>query len=98
MACMVPQRSFCKSVEKAPQFMDRFIGEADRLHRPSTLISELRKEHQEPSSFLNELGHVNDDKQLLRDELRTLFFAGVDTAAAFRTKLLFPRKRAEHMA
>ena len=78
--------------------MDRVIGEADRLHRPSTLISELRKQHHEPSTFLNELGHVNDDKQLLRDELRTLFFAGVDTAAAFRTKLLFPRIGAEHMA
>ena len=73
--------------------MDRFIGEADRLHRPSTLLSELRKEHQEPSSFLNELGHVNDIKQLLRDELRTLFFAGVDTAAAFRNKIVISSQK-----
>ena len=63
-----------------------FGREGDRLHRLSTPVSGPREEHQEPSSFSHELGHIIDNKKLLHEELRTLFFAGIDTAAAFPAK------------
>ena len=89
LASVIPQRAFYQNVEKVHGFMERLIDEAPRLRQPSALNCEPREEHQKPSSFLDELEHIIDDKKLLRDELLTLFFAGVDTAAALLTNLFF---------
>lgn len=88
-AKVVPQRSFYRSVKKVHEFMDHHIEEAQKLHKSATPNSRPEEGHQEPCLLLHELEKVSDDKQFLRDELLTFFFAGVDASAALLTNLLF---------
>lgn len=88
-ARVIPQRSFYKNVEKVHKFMDQLIDEAQQLRKPALSNSEPVEERQKRHSVLDELQHLIGSKRLLRDELLTMFFAGVDTAAALLTNLFF---------
>lgn len=88
-AKVVPQGEFYKNVKRVHDFMDQYVETAVALRNSSSPITEDNKLQQDRHVFLRDLSEVTDDRQVLRDELLTIFFAGVDAAAAVLTNLFF---------
>lgn len=89
LADVLPHRGFKENVRRVHGFMDQYVHRAMELRR--TLSEEPQKSEKTHDHlvFLHQLSRVTDDWHFIRDELLTVFFAGVDTAAALLTNLFF---------
>lgn len=92
LANVLPHPGFKENVRRVHEFMDHHIT---RAMTPRAVLGEdpekLGETHCRPQRriFLQELSRITDDSQFIRDESLTLFFAGVDAAAALLTNLFF---------
>ncbi|KAL9122379.1 MAG: hypothetical protein Q9187_001063 [Circinaria calcarea] len=94
---MPGQGRFWESVKQVHEFMDRHVEKAARCHKDAKQKPPLRdtgfKENHGRYVFLKALAKITDDRDVLRDELLTIFFAGRDSTAATLTNLFFQLAR-----
>ena len=93
-ARVIPQPAFYRDVKEVHRYIDSHVERALELR--SRLKSAGGKQGFEGSGeeagryiFMHELSKVTEDREVLRDELLTLFFAGSDTTAALLSNLFF---------
>lgn len=93
---MPGQEKFWESVKWVHAFMDEHVDEALRVHRAtkqraSESLGDEKGSKEEKGGyiFLQEIAKMTDDREVLRDELLTIFFAGRDSTAATLTNLFF---------
>ena len=87
-AKFVPQPRFYRAVKHVHAYMDALV---DRALKERSLQQDLddNAEVDRRYIFLHELVRMTDDRQTLRDELLTIFFAGRDTTSALLSNLFF---------
>ena len=91
LSIFLPQRNFYRSVQQVHQFID---GHVDRAiaYRKSLGKEEQFYDSQKNNDryiFLNALAKHTDDRQILRDELLTIFSIGRDATASLISSLFF---------
>ena len=92
-ANFVPQPSFSRAIKTVHEYVDAYVDKALEFRgslraeklQDSTVLAAKNKKY----VFLHELSKLTDDRETLRNELLTLFFAGRDTTAALLTNLFF---------
>ena len=89
LAAMIPDREFSRNVRQVHDFIDEHVKEAIGLRSQSRSTLKDGGPNNKRHVFLHELSTNTDDPQVLRDELLTIFFAGVDATAALLTNLFF---------
>ncbi|PYH40578.1 cytochrome P450 [Aspergillus saccharolyticus JOP 1030-1] len=81
-----PQRSFMAHVRTVHSFIEPYVNKAIQIDSQNLCKSETEESR---PTFLDQLCEKVQDRKLLRDEILTLFFAGVDTVAALLVNLFF---------
>lgn len=92
LADFLPEPKLRESIKHVYDFIDEHVEKAieyHRSHRTQTQITENAGKTKERYVLLRELGKITDDKELLRADLITMFFAGRDTTASLLTNVIF---------
>lgn len=92
LADFLPQSKLRESVKQVYDFIDEHVEKAIEYHRSQrtqTQIIENPGKMKERYILLRELGKLTDDKELLRADLLTIFFAGRDTTASLLSNVIF---------
>ena len=93
-ASIVPQPKFFDAVKKVHAYMDEHVNKALQ-YRETLNAKELQGALDIESGakkryvFLHELSKLTGDRQTLRNELLTIFFAGRDSTSALLTNVFF---------
>lgn len=94
LANWIPQPNFYKSIKRVHEFIDQYVARALEyrhkfdLQQQQKSTSELVRD-QPRHVFLHEIAKATDDRQVLRNELLTVFFAGRDTTASLLSNIFF---------
>ena len=88
-AKVIPQPKFFKAVKLIHTYMDAHIDKALEYRKIQQESSKDNSKTDERHIFAHELSKITDDRQVLRDELLTIFFAGRDTTSALLSNLFF---------
>ena len=95
-ANFIPQPRFSKAIATVHEYVDAYVDKAlnfrsslGKLEDPSAPAVKKTEKY----VFLQELSKLTDNRETLRDELLTLFFAGRDTTSALLTNLFFALSR-----
>lgn len=88
-AKFVLQPAFYQAVKKVHGYMDEHVDRAiENRHLQQRTLNEGAPDDKR-YIFLHELAKLTDDRQILRDELLGIFFAGRDTTSALLSNLFF---------
>lgn len=96
-AKFVPQATFYKAVKKIHDYMDAHVERALENRRSQQQCSNDGAQDDKRHIFLHELAKVTGDREMLRDELLGIFFAGRDTTSALLSNLFFVVARNPHI-
>lgn len=94
LADLIPQPEFYRSIKKVHAFIDQYVARALEYRQsfdpknPQKAVGKLVPDQQR-QIFLHEIAKATDDRQALRNELLTIFFAGRDTTASLLSNLFF---------
>ena len=101
-ARFVRQPGFYKAVKDVHRFMKAYVDKA--LEYRASLRDEELQQHSrdiattnERSIFMHKLSKLTNNRQVLQDELLTIFFAGRDTTSALLSNLFFVLARNPHI-
>ena len=93
LAKIMPQETFYQSVKEVHGYInihvDRALRYRECLHEEKEHGFAKNTENSGRYIFLRELSRITDDRQILRDELLSVFVAGRDTTAALLINLFF---------
>ena len=96
-AKFVPQPTFYQAVKKIHKYMDAHVDKViENRHLQQQRFTD-RAQDDKRHIFLHELAKVTDDREMLRDELLGIFFAGRDTTSALLSNLFFVLARNTHI-
>ena len=87
-ARVIPQPRLFNAIKKVHAYMDGHVNKAVEYRKQQQLSPDMTK-NSERYIFLHELSKVTNDRQKLRSDLLTIFFAGRDTTSALLSNLFF---------
>lgn len=88
-ASLIPQRPFFKAVKKIHAYMDAHVEKAIKQRDSEKQLDKTDAQENNRFVFSKEMAELTDDKEVLRDQLLGIFFAGRDTTGATLANLFF---------